>query len=491
MVLEYLALCRNVWKGREADLDAWTAEIRTGATPRLGQLSYSALLSAATGPFGTGAAAPGFQVKDLQGNEQALEAYKGKVVLLNFWTTWCGPCRTEMPVYEKLHREFAGKDVAVLAVNVDEPRETVAEFISKENYSLPVLLTKGSDVATQYAVRAFPTLIAVDVKGLVAEVVVGGRSEGELRQTIESARAGAPSPVPAPQTAEDYFRSGIGLLHQRKLTEGAAALTRAIELRKNWTQARLSRAQAWYELKRYDDSIADLNEAIRLKPDSASVYNRRGLAYSYSGRHEQAIPDYTKAIALQPDMAMAYNNRGWAHLELGHHEEALADLNRALDLEPAHNLALENRTRLYIALKRYEEAIADGYSLLRLHPNSRFARERLAEAQRLVDSPTPILGMPVLLSPVEGTVFDTYPRDTLLKWSPVTDASGYQVEIDFFSNEHWVSDSASKPDVRSTSKPEYRFNFVGAQPGRWRVWAIAPGGQSGPKSAWRGFRYTR
>ncbi len=95
------------------------------------------------------------------------------------------------------------------------------------------------------------------------------------------------------------------------------------------------------------------------------------------------------------------------------------------------------------------------------------------------------LTAPVQVSPLDGTVFSHYPRETTLVWEPVTGADSYTVEVEFQSGTTWHTWRLTS-DITATT---YMFNFVGAQPGRWRVWAVADG-EEGPKSGWWEFRYT-
>lgn len=107
----------------------------------------------------------------------------------------------------------------------------------------------------------------------------------------------------------------------------------------------------------------------------------------------------------------------------------------------------------------------------------------------------PVLTAPVQVSPVNGTVFNNFPRTTKLEWKPVPGAASYTVEIDCMhccQSGKWCTDIGKQykvvPNLKASS---YTFNFVGAQPGKWRVWAVGANGQPGPKSAWWEFRYTR
>jgi tetratricopeptide (TPR) repeat protein len=252
------------------------------------------------------------------------------------------------------------------------------------------------------------------------------------------------------------------------------------------------RADCLSHLRRYDDAIAALADVIRLDPKRAQSYNQRGLAHSNSNRHSEAVPDYTRAIELNPTSGF-YNNRGWAYLELGRLDEALTDLDKALELGPSNETALGNRSRLYMLRKQYAQAIADCDAALRLNPKASWAVSRKADAQRSASSSaaTP-LAAPRLLSPDSGAVFDHYPRQTTLVWSEVPSAASYMVEWDYKSGDAWTAEARGIPGALITAQTTVAtFQFVGAQPGRWRVWALDGAGQPGSKSEWREFRYTR
>src|SRR4029079_4187876 len=113
-----------------------------------------------------------------------LASLKGKVVLLDFWATWCGPCRKEMPTMEKIHQELKGQGLVVLGLDVGEDRETVEKFLRTEKVSYPIVLTKGSDVDLSFEVSAYPTYVLIDREGKIAAVQVGSAGEGALRQTL-------------------------------------------------------------------------------------------------------------------------------------------------------------------------------------------------------------------------------------------------------------------------------------------------------------------
>ena len=135
-------------------------------------------------PNMVGKVAPAFRVKALTGETFDLAGMKGKTVLLDFWATWCGPCRKEMPTMEKIHQEFKANGLVVLGLNVGEDRGTVEKFLKTAKVSYPVALTADTDVASAFEVTAFPTYVVIDREGNIAAYQVGSAGEAALRETL-------------------------------------------------------------------------------------------------------------------------------------------------------------------------------------------------------------------------------------------------------------------------------------------------------------------
>ena len=138
-------------------------------------------------PSLTGKAAPAFQVKSLDGKAYELASLKGKVLLLDFWTTWCSPCRREMPMLEKLHREFRDKDLVVLGLNVGEDRETIEKFLKEAPVSYAIAPAGDGEVVAAYQVSAFPTYVVIGRDGTIAAHQIGGSGEAKLYGLLEKA----------------------------------------------------------------------------------------------------------------------------------------------------------------------------------------------------------------------------------------------------------------------------------------------------------------
>ncbi len=116
-----------------------------------------------------------FTLRTLEGERVSLKDYRGKVIFLNFWATWCGPCRMEMPSMEKLWQDFKEEDFLILAVNIQEESKLVSSFMKEMNLSFPVLLDEKGSVARSYGIRGIPTTLFLNPKGETIGTAVGAR----------------------------------------------------------------------------------------------------------------------------------------------------------------------------------------------------------------------------------------------------------------------------------------------------------------------------
>ena len=119
--------------------------------------------------------APNFALKDITGKEVKLHDYRGKIVFLNFWATWCPPCRAEMPSMERLYTEFKDKNFIMLAVDSREKTRKVKSFGKKLGLSYPLLLDSDGTVGFEYGVRSIPTTYLVDRQGYLIGGALGAR----------------------------------------------------------------------------------------------------------------------------------------------------------------------------------------------------------------------------------------------------------------------------------------------------------------------------
>ena len=153
-------------------------------------------LAAANAPIKpwTGGPTPAFELSTLDGRKVELAALRGRVVLINYWATWCEPCREEMPAIERLRGKMKDRPFEVLAVNFGESEERVSAFVAKLNLSMPILLDPYKNSVEAWKVRGLPMTFLVDARGRVRYWSFGERdwSAGEGLKLVEKMVAEAP-----------------------------------------------------------------------------------------------------------------------------------------------------------------------------------------------------------------------------------------------------------------------------------------------------------
>jgi peroxiredoxin len=130
-------------------------------------------------------AAPDFTLQTLDGQAVRLSDYRGHVVLLNTWATWCPPCRAEMPDLEAYYQKHQEDGFVVLAVNSQESPDTVAAFLGEHDFSFPVLLDPDGEVMREYGVLGLPTSFFIDRDGAMRGVWSGQLSPARLKELVD------------------------------------------------------------------------------------------------------------------------------------------------------------------------------------------------------------------------------------------------------------------------------------------------------------------
>lgn len=155
--------------------------IRTAAL--CSALVVSSLVSASTT-----AVAPTFTLPSRAGDNVSLEQLKGKVVMLNFWASWCGPCRTEMPLLEQMHKRYSSLGFTMVGVNVEANTADAERWLKDTPVSFPVLFDRESKVSKLYDVNAMPSTVFIDRKGNIRYLHRGYKAgdEGEYLNQIRA-----------------------------------------------------------------------------------------------------------------------------------------------------------------------------------------------------------------------------------------------------------------------------------------------------------------
>ncbi|WP_138204630.1 TlpA disulfide reductase family protein [Haloimpatiens lingqiaonensis] len=126
-----------------------------------------------------------FTLKDLQGKTVKLSDFKGKKVFLNFWATWCGPCKREIPDMIKFQEEIKDDNIVILAVNIGDSKSKVEDFVKKNNINFTVLLDEKQQVAIKYNVSGIPTTYLIDENGKLVKWTTGAMEIYMMRDFIK------------------------------------------------------------------------------------------------------------------------------------------------------------------------------------------------------------------------------------------------------------------------------------------------------------------
>lgn len=155
---------------------AWIMQSREAAEP-------AEAASSATEAPAVGHLAPDFTTESLSGDTFTLSDYRGQPVVLNFWATWCPPCRAEIPFFQAASRKYNGQ-VAVIGIDDGEPREIVAPFVADMGMTYPVPLDATSEVSRRYRVNSLPTTVFIDRTGVIQYIHIGILNQAVLDDQI-------------------------------------------------------------------------------------------------------------------------------------------------------------------------------------------------------------------------------------------------------------------------------------------------------------------
>jgi len=140
-----------------------------------------ALIASQAGAVGLKEEAPDFTLKSLDGANLRLEEYRGQVVLINFWASWCGPCRQEMPLLDRLHHRYEDTGFAVLGINVEGLAAPAQEIVDSTSVTFPIVIDDGQKVSEMYNLEAMPSTFVVDRDGVVRYIHRGYKPGDEAK----------------------------------------------------------------------------------------------------------------------------------------------------------------------------------------------------------------------------------------------------------------------------------------------------------------------
>ncbi len=130
---------------------------------------------------------PNFRATTLDGQKYTNDSVKGKVVLLQFWATWCKYCRGDQDAVDTAAKEFADKGLLVLAVDAGESKRTVKQYLAKSPRAVPIVLMENTNLAAMFAAKTYPLYVLIDAEGKIAGQLPGAGGEEALRQLLRKA----------------------------------------------------------------------------------------------------------------------------------------------------------------------------------------------------------------------------------------------------------------------------------------------------------------
>ena len=365
--------------------------------------------------------------------EVRLSELRGQWVLLNFWATWCPPCRRELTHFQQRSADFERSGVAIVAVSVDEPasKEAVAEMASDLGLRYPVLLADAQTAETYSILNervfdrrralAIPTSFLLNPEGRIVKVY---RGEVEASLTLADAEAGTGDPLPfdgewamsgprrdfedlASAFAERSLSSPARAMFDEALAKGDRSarllnnlagilisdgersrgeelLREALAIDPEMTDARVNLAALLIERGAVRDGEALLEEALAAQPRDGQALSVLGSVRFAQGRPEDAEDLFRRAVAAERDDARFRENLGAALASRGRFEEALLEYERARDLGSSGGTLHTNLGVLYMQTGRVEEALRSFLNAVEADPESpephlNLARYRLQE----------------------------------------------------------------------------------------------------------------
>src|SRR5579859_2872407 len=154
-------------------------------------LSFVAVLAVAAAAQSHGSekreAAPRFSAKTMAGEKFSNDSVKGKVVLLEFWTTWCPYCKSEQSLIDRIDHDYSSKGLVLLAIDVGESKKTVQKYLAQNPRACKIVLTDDTNLAAMYAATSYPIYVAIDADGKIAGIQHGAGGEEALLQLLEDA----------------------------------------------------------------------------------------------------------------------------------------------------------------------------------------------------------------------------------------------------------------------------------------------------------------
>jgi len=336
--------------------------------------------------------APDFSLPDLTGGSKQLASFRGRLVLLHFWTIAAPACHKQLELLEKNETDFVARDLQLLCVNVDSPedQERVKAFVSRKGFSVPILLATDR-VAGVYNITyrflfdrrrdlGIPTSLLLNRENQIVKVYQGEFDPLTLlsdAQAIPDTPAGFREkslPFRGRVFREEFQRNlltyGVALLQHGFLEEAAAAFEQVTSSTPNDPVAYYNLGTLYLERKEPVRARAYLDQAVKLRPEYAEAWNNLGMVSAEEGHEDEAIRDFKQSLVLRPTYVTALVNLGNLLRQKGAFDEAQKLLERALEAAPNNPDANYSLGMLYARQNQLPQAAKYLERAAELRPDS-------------------------------------------------------------------------------------------------------------------------
>lgn len=336
----------------------------------LAAFTFTAALAADIPGPQVGQAAPQITAKGLNGRDISLADYKGKVLVLNFWATWCPPCRAETPDMIKSFRKLSGSSVAFLGIDSTEKAPIIHSFIAAKQYPVPVALDDHKQTSAAYDVRGIPTTYVIDGNGVVRARFVDIIAPSQLASFVNAAKSGHNGIVAsAIQSKIDAMLNPSQFVYPAD-REGVLRTVKAATDAINRSNALLGRADPAkgeavdYLKMRAEQATLEaaaagaLSRVASSDADRAALYRVQGDLATNTENWADAVTAYKKAVALTPKDQDAVGGLAFAYYEQKNWQDEIAAYQQLNALVPDPDTYI-SIGKAYLQLKDYPNAITN------------------------------------------------------------------------------------------------------------------------------------